>query len=273
MSNSQTNDRDAMSLLSTYMLQGWVMTDGQCQIPDCPVPIMRSKDGSIRFCVVHDPLPTGPSQSSIKQGHPSPNVLTSSPLPRRDEEPDRLSDSTQKKDISIDKAEEARKRREQSSRASKLIGEKLLQRWTLLNEICSNPDCYAIPLMRDLSKRVICVVCGQIFAPEEQVASSVGAAAVPAPQEANVPVPSAMEKAMATPVMSKNQEQKQNVHLTSGESAGNTSYPAFADAIKQKLCCLTDRMALCQDPVELKLLFEAIGAGVSALKECEQLSK
>ncbi|KAI7878900.1 hypothetical protein K492DRAFT_196481 [Lichtheimia hyalospora FSU 10163] len=50
--------------------------------------------------------------------------------------------------------------REQSSEASRLIGEKLLQRWALLNEICSSDCCNAVPLVRDpMHQFMLCVVC------------------------------------------------------------------------------------------------------------------
>lgn len=146
-----------MSLLSTYMLQGWVkfkmtgrsdglskghamvytqvMTDEKCRVPDCIVPMMRSKDGSIRFCVTHDTLPTGsPNQDHEKK--PENNEAREND---NNQEPPIPNDQQQQQ-----QQDEARIRREQSSRASQLIGQKLLQRWTLLNETCPNPTCYAV---------------------------------------------------------------------------------------------------------------------------------
>ena len=99
------------------------MTDQACTVPGCPVPIMRSKDGSIKFCVKHDQLPTSSSNSSAP-------VKAASPLAAQPAERNEL--------------EDRERRREQSSKASQLIGQRLLQRWTLLNETCPNQDCYAV---------------------------------------------------------------------------------------------------------------------------------
>ena len=38
-------------------------------------------------------------------------------------------------------------RREQSDQASKLIAEKLLQRYCLLDEVCPTETCYGVPLL------------------------------------------------------------------------------------------------------------------------------
>lgn len=60
----------------------------------------------------------------------------------------------------------AAKRREQSKRASELIGHKLLQQWALVNDICPNETCYAVPLVRDPQQRLFCVICQQTYMTE-----------------------------------------------------------------------------------------------------------
>lgn len=116
-----------------------VMTDEKCRVPDCYVPIMRSKDGSVRFCVSHDTLPTcspNAKDSAVQQTSRSTN-----------KEADQFADAAARDNEVKENKDDAallRKRREQSSRASQIIGQKLLQRWTLLNEVCPNPECYAV---------------------------------------------------------------------------------------------------------------------------------
>lgn len=115
------------------------MTDEKCRVPDCYVPIMRSKDGSVRFCVSHDTLPTcspNAKDSAVQQTSRSTN-----------KEADQFADAAARDNEVKENKDDAallRKRREQSSRASQIIGQKLLQRWTLLNEVCPNPECYAV---------------------------------------------------------------------------------------------------------------------------------
>lgn len=121
------------------------MTDEHCRVPDCPVPIMRSKDGSIRFCVTHDTLPNSaskPTVSSQQQEQRQEEKIVQEPSPAKSSRP-----------YDDDAARIQLERREQSSRASQLIGQKMLQRWTLLNETCPNPECYAVRIGRSLDDK------------------------------------------------------------------------------------------------------------------------
>ncbi|KAF9899460.1 hypothetical protein BX616_003023, partial [Lobosporangium transversale] len=42
---------------------------------------------------------------------------------------------------------------------SRLIGEKILQGWAMLQDPCPNPACNGVPLMRSLEKKEVCVLC------------------------------------------------------------------------------------------------------------------
>lgn len=65
--------------------------------------------------------------------------------------------------------------------ASKLLGEKLLQGWTMLAESCPNPACGGVPLMRERgSNRMHCVACNAVYIPESAAASEPSAVAAPA---------------------------------------------------------------------------------------------
>ena len=120
------------------------MTDEHCRVPDCPVPIMRSKDGSIRFCVTHDTLPTGSSKQTASSHH----ALSDTQQEEQHQEQVIVQEPPAAAAGDRQDDDDARRiqleRREQSSRASQLIGQKMLQRWTLLNETCPNPECYAV---------------------------------------------------------------------------------------------------------------------------------
>ena len=100
------------------------MTDEICSVEHCSFPLMSSKDRSLQFCTQHDDLP-----NKSPQDHYQPKAVEA-PTPAIDDMSDEL--------------ELRRQRREQSSRASQLIGQKMLQRWALLNEHCPNPACYAV---------------------------------------------------------------------------------------------------------------------------------
>ncbi|KAK2466150.1 hypothetical protein APHAL10511_001792 [Amanita phalloides] len=70
--------------------------------------------------------------------------------------------------IPVVDTEEIRRRREQSDRASREIGNRLLQGWTMLADECPNPTCYGVPLVRPPGGRdsrraylsAECVICG-----------------------------------------------------------------------------------------------------------------
>lgn len=157
------------------------MTDEQCPQPDCPTPLLRSKDGKQKICVVHD-LPGKPASKN--------NVDPSGYKETAKEPLDRYMDDTAHQ-IDIegdDEAEEfirrvnegskhdgsiAVKRREQSKLASERIGQKLLQQWTLVNDICPSDTCYAVPLVRDQQKRLFCVICERSYMNENTYLQSV----------------------------------------------------------------------------------------------------
>lgn len=103
------------------------MTDEICSVESCSFPLMSSKDRSLQFCTFHDTLPTASANDSYK-------AKTTEQKPK--EEIDDMQD-----ELLI-----RRQRREQSSKASQLIGQKMLQRWALLNEHCPNESCYAVSI-------------------------------------------------------------------------------------------------------------------------------
>ena len=138
------------------------MTDQACKVPGCPVPIMRSKDGSIRFCVKHDTLPTTSASGSATKkplNNTTATTATATGSSSSPAVPQQTSTSSASQSLSSslperqltssenDEYAERERRREQSSKASQLIGQRLLQRWTLLNETCPNTSCYGVSFL------------------------------------------------------------------------------------------------------------------------------
>lgn len=162
MLKASRTEKEAGDLLGTYLLQGWVsvhlgvgwamscwhtvqiMTDEICKMDACSFPLMRSKDGSLSFCTYHDPLPNNGATFNYKKSAPS-APATADPETQQDKP---LKEAAVQPEAVVDNGEEElrvrRERREQSSKASQLIGQKMLQRWALLNEHCPNPSCYAV---------------------------------------------------------------------------------------------------------------------------------
>lgn len=130
------------------------MTDTICSQDGCCFPLMRSKDGSLSFCTHHDPLPSQGAHHNYKttpkeqKAVPKDEPVESKTLKSLPTEPKTMSNSLLAEPAIIDNGEEElrirRERRDQSSKASQLIGQKMLQRWALLNEHCPNSSCYAV---------------------------------------------------------------------------------------------------------------------------------
>ncbi|KAI8977149.1 hypothetical protein BDF20DRAFT_873266 [Mycotypha africana] len=147
------------------------MTDELCKVENCSYPLMRSKDGTLSFCTLHDELPT---QGANHHYEPRLNNKKASADNNNNNKQEPLQASQQGATEADDDMEaELRRRREmreQSSRASQLIGQKMLQRWALLNEHCPNNSCYAIPLIRNPeTKQKYCVICENVILTEEEL--------------------------------------------------------------------------------------------------------
>lgn len=105
--------------------------------------MMRTKDRSKQICVLCDdpdcpyPPPNTPENMEIASPHAS--HLTK----EEEEELDMMMEESTAK-ASSDLPEEVQKRREQGERASKLLGQKMLAGWTLLDEECPNASCYGV---------------------------------------------------------------------------------------------------------------------------------
>ncbi|KIK65351.1 hypothetical protein GYMLUDRAFT_159376 [Collybiopsis luxurians FD-317 M1] len=150
---------DVSSVLSEYMLKGWVLTDELCRNSKCNVPLMRSPKGQnpvVHFCANCDGGPLkgngyfclsqhsdSPSASSTYSGSQR-HTISRSSTPATE-----VSDASSSDGFQLPpETPESRRRREQSDFASTQIGQRLLKGWALLAEECLNENCFAVPLVR-----------------------------------------------------------------------------------------------------------------------------
>ncbi|KAF9183313.1 hypothetical protein BGZ51_008130 [Haplosporangium sp. Z 767] len=68
-----------------------------------------------------------------------------------------------------EEVKERESNREQSERASRLIGQKMLQGWAMLQDPCPNLSCHGVPLLRNREKKEYCVVCENYFQREQDL--------------------------------------------------------------------------------------------------------
>ncbi|KAI8818361.1 uncharacterized protein EV422DRAFT_538294 [Fimicolochytrium jonesii] len=204
MTTIQTEDQvrqdKGVSLMGTYLLQGWVMTDSPCPSSGCNLPVMRTRDRTRSLCVLcNDPKDPYPP-ASVDVAPTAPVVIgqlnageLSGPAhhfevtPEEDAELEAFLKTEKDAEISSHAPTTARSERAQrSDRASKLLGEKLLAGWSLLDVVCD--DCGGVPLMRNHQKKNVCVGCGAgsgipttTTLPSANVSTSVPSKVAPSP--------------------------------------------------------------------------------------------
>ncbi|KAJ3157372.1 hypothetical protein HDU89_002786 [Geranomyces variabilis] len=193
----QSRQDKGIAELGTYMLKGWVLTDTLCPNQGCNIPVVRKRDRSAQLCVLcddpdHPWLPvkretvneevsvTVETTTAAAPESGASNILTA-------EEEAEL-DATLQDDLAREETADFEQRREQGNKASKLLGQKMLQGWTLLDAVCKTPTCIGIPLVRNRQKQTLCVICegtGAAVEPPAQVAAPAAAsAAAPMPARA-----------------------------------------------------------------------------------------
>jgi len=187
------------SQLGSYLLRGWRLLDQSCGV--CYTPMLRSPaPGSQLLCVKcgsdttnTSSLPNGTSTSST-------TATTDGDRPPAGYHPfvngDDMDSDEEEQEAGVIRDEPVVQaiangqielgRREQSDRASKLIGEKLLQGYCLLDELCPTPTCFGIPLLRlpRETERRTCVICEKIY---PEVARSAPATVIPPPAATSLP--------------------------------------------------------------------------------------
>lgn len=118
--------------IGNLLLKGWILTNDPCKVPDCGMIYMKKKDYSIiDYCV-------------LCNGNEAIPVVSS--------EDDDVEIVPENSEILLGERE--------SVDVSKLMGEKLLSGWTMLQECCS--DCPSVPLMRSRDMNELCLKCNKI---------------------------------------------------------------------------------------------------------------
>ncbi|GAB5590233.1 hypothetical protein Unana1_05133 [Umbelopsis nana] len=316
MDNSDSFER-ASANIGSYMLQGWILTDEQCHQPNCPTPLLRSKDGTQMICVAHDlpatatatsqhqAIPRNNKEPSAKYGKPAYNYNEEQPTFETDEDEEAEKFIQRVKERNNDVESIANKRREQSNRASQLIGQKLLQQWALVNDVCPNDTCYAVPLVRDLQQRLYCVICEHTYMTENAYLKSLkkqedGSDVV---MSGHIESNSTPAKANASQTITQDinlrdldidlddpeflTNQLQMLKKNSQTKVASTSTSAIAankeiiapqspsgsllNQLKRKVDSLSQDAIATQDPSALVKLFEAIKAGSEAIEAYQRI--
>lgn len=226
MSGRVEEPRDkAIKAMGDLILKGWTMTDLGCSI--CQIPLMRSRDGQ-EVCTLC-------SQSIATKKAPL------IPAKRElSEEPPMPAQSAPKKQES------------KSDSASRLIGQKMLQGWALLNAECVH--CQGIPLVGHRKMKVsACVICDAEYEwdPESSSNSKIpgrqlNAVVVPVEQP---PVKESLPSAASMqPATDKSMEKKPKALLV----------------LEDKIQFLTEQLSSTSDVSTIKNLADALQACAAA---------
>ncbi|KAL1408696.1 hypothetical protein Q8F55_005509 [Vanrija albida] len=175
------------AVLGQYMLQGWTLTDLQCD--ECGVtPLMREPSGAaqragraaIQFCALCDGGPEAPNRARANEPAPSTYATASAtpePLPAPST-PARAAPSSSSA-VSPPPLANAAAKRADPEAAADAIAALLLQGYSLLSAACPDPACAGVPLVgfprrKDGTKdpRRECVSCGKRWINERDLAES-----------------------------------------------------------------------------------------------------
>ncbi|KAJ3300011.1 hypothetical protein HK104_005265 [Borealophlyctis nickersoniae] len=143
------------SKLGTYLLQGWVMMEQPCATPGCNIPLVRTKDRTRTMCVLCDD-PQNPDRPP-------------EPFTEVEDEGDEFPLAEADSAVGDVESVEVERQREQSQRASALLGQRMLAGWTLLGENCQSAGCFGIPLVRNRQKQKQCVICESWYSDGSEV--------------------------------------------------------------------------------------------------------
>ncbi|KAI8357237.1 hypothetical protein BD560DRAFT_426389 [Blakeslea trispora] len=257
------------------------MTDTICSQDGCCFPLMRSKDGSLSFCTHHDPLPSQGAHHNYKttpkeqKAVPKDEPVESKTLKSLPTEPKTMSNSLLAEPAIIDNGEEElrirRERRDQSSKASQLIGQKMLQRWALLNEHCPNSSCYAVPLVRNPdTHQMYCVICENIILTEKEALELENKKKQEKKQPKKPMTEKPVELAQKTTSKTTSETPNSKRQKTTVHQAGSND---VITTLSQKMDELAKRVEDCHDPKELCSLFKTIKQCASAIQACAEANK
>ncbi|GAO45795.1 hypothetical protein SAICODRAFT_29494 [Saitoella complicata NRRL Y-17804] len=154
------SNKNISEALGQYLLQGYTMLN---TVHDCGagVPLMRSRAGEVICVRCINNIPSKDAEVAENQVDEIESDIDEDTAA---DEPEQASTSA---------PTDSKARQEQSSRASSLIGEKLLQGWAMLNSVCSNDTCYGVPLLRNpKDRREYCVICERAYVDGEEVPPS-----------------------------------------------------------------------------------------------------
>eukprot|EP00871_Galdieria_phlegrea_P004411 jgi/Galph1/4971/GphlegSOOS_G3670.1 len=159
------NNDFVISEMSQRLLQGWTLLGEVCPLRDCHTPLVR-KSGVTFCCKCQAQVVVG---GTCEENNNIANGMVSSLTCTGEQEATEEDNGKQQEDLTVVEEErnifdreQLQQLRENSDGISRLIGEKLLLGWALLDTSCSNLQC-GCPLMKDNQGRLLCLSCQKYY--------------------------------------------------------------------------------------------------------------
>ncbi|KAI8927006.1 hypothetical protein BC831DRAFT_511220 [Entophlyctis helioformis] len=315
-SNNADADADAdvrretgIKRIGTYLLSGWVLLDTMCPRRGCGMPMLCTKDRKRTVCCLCDDadLPLPPvgrapavdadavaSVAAVDAHHGLQQLQDLDDLDREldalnaemandDNNDDHNNDDGQDghgfHGVSAETARINQERRELSDRASRLIGQRMLQGWAILQDECA--ACPSIPLVRSRQKQTLCVICGRVDG--KLPASAAPVAAVPA-VSAPVAAPSASAAVAASHgqkrpfellddrVASLEQQHSQQSQHNQQQALHNQQQSHAVAVLRAKMAQLTADLDAAHYPQAIQAISDAMASCARALSALSSLS-
>ncbi|KAI9188284.1 hypothetical protein H9P43_002675 [Blastocladiella emersonii ATCC 22665] len=267
--------------IGRLLLQGWCMLSESCPVRGCGCVLMQAPGQGRKMCVI-----CGDASAAASAPAPAPVAAAAPAMPNGIAHADNADDASSDEDLerSLDEEIERQRRRlvaahsapapaSQSSvvaptrlagpEPSQLIGQRMLQGWTLLNETC--PQCDAVPLVGKGNDKE-CVSCGPavLAAAEPTPVVSSGSARAPTPAPAPAPAPAARAASpVRFPAAAPAPVARSVVHLAEPTPA----LGQLAAVVDRKIAQLTARLDAADHVADIQQYTQALAGLVALAKQ------
>ncbi|ORX74764.1 hypothetical protein DL89DRAFT_22562 [Linderina pennispora] len=257
--------------MSKLMLRRWPMLAEQCPKDGCHAPLMRNPETGESKCVWHDAHELFPDELTEEEVQDKISETAEASVGESEEveEP-----------IDTEKERMLKERRAQSDLASELIGKKMLEGWAMMDKMCPNESCRAVPLVKDREEVQYCVICERRYMDEAAYKKRYGSIPDAGPSKPAAPsrAPVAAAPAAAAEITEKKAPAKADSTAVQKRSEPRDVAPIDADsisvavkALEDKVVSLSQQLSTTTHYKDVERIAKAISACAKAIKACRDL--
>ncbi|KAJ1927373.1 hypothetical protein FBU59_007225, partial [Linderina macrospora] len=181
--------------------------------------------------------------------------------------------------VDTEREQTLKERHAQSSLASERIGRKMLEGWAMMDKMCPNESCRAVPLVKDHEDVQLCVVCERRYMDEAAYKKKYGSIPAEAPRKAEVASKAPVSAApTATAVIEKKAPAEAVAAVTQKYPEPRDMAPvdvgsigAAVKALEVKVASLSEQLNATTRYKDIERIAKAISACAKAIKACRDL--